>query len=170
MGKKLRTTITAVPIDNDNFRPFGVFANMLYPDGNCFENADSAFYPDPVQLAVSGREQIAFSPLTVRKQKPFIVKQAEYHNWTGECIYFIDDDAVMYVAPPSNHVIMPQKTKAFIVPKGTLVKLNTGVWHLSPVPVHNDVLHLMIVMPERVYGNDCIVCDFPEEEYFEIKY
>ena len=67
-------------------------------------------------------------------------------------------------------MITPEKTEAFIVPKGTLIKLNTGVWHLTPNPLHNDVLHLMIVMPERVYGNDCIVCDFPEEEYIEVIY
>jgi ureidoglycolate lyase len=61
-----------------------------------------------------------------------------------------------------------EKTEAFIIPKGTLVKLNTGVWHLSPYPIHERVLHLMIIMPERVYGNDCVVCDFPEAEHLEI--
>ena len=66
------------------------------------------------------------------------------------------------------HVITPEKTEAFIIPKGTLVKLNTGVWHLSPYPIHNEVLHLMIVMPERVYGNDCVVCDYPEDQHIEI--
>ena len=97
-----------------------------------------------------------------------IVRAAEYHNWTGEGIFFIDDDAVMHVAPPSKHVVTPEKTEAFLVPKGTLVKLNTGVWHLSPYPVHKNLLHLMIIMPERVYGNDCIVCEFKEEDYLEI--
>jgi len=166
----MKPAITAIPIDYESFQPFGTFINMLEPTGNCFEDEGSIFYPDPVQMSVSGREQIAFSPLIVKKQNPIIVKRAEYHNWTGECIYFIDDDAVMHVAPPSNNVIVPDKTKAFIVPQGTLVKLNTGVWHLSPITIHNDLLHLIIIMQERVYGNDCFVCDFPEEDYFEIKF
>ncbi len=161
-------TIRAVPITNENFRLYGTFANMLNPTGNCFPGEGSAFYPDPVQLFVSGSVQLAFSPLTVDKPERMTITRSEYHNHTGEGIFFIDDDAVMHVAPPSNHVITPEKTEAFIIPKGTLVKLNTGVWHLSPYPVHNEVLHLMIVMPERVYGNDCVVCDYPEDQHIEI--
>ena len=69
---------------------------------------------------------------------------------------------------PDIHVIVPEKTEAFIVPKGTLVKLNTGVWHLAALPVHNDVLHVMIILPERVYANDCTVCDYPEDRQVEI--
>ena len=161
--------IKAVPITVENFRPYGSFASMLNPKGNCFPG-DSTFYPDQVTLSVSGDHNIAFSPLTSKKMRPFTVTKAEYHNYTGEGIFFIDDDAVIHVAPPSNHVIVPQKTEAFIVPKGTLVQLNTGVWHLSPVPVHNDLLHMIIILPERVYANDCVVCDFPESEYIEIEY
>ena len=98
-----------------------------------------------------------------------IVSQAEYHNTTGEGVFVIDDDAVIHVAPPSNRVIVPEKTEAFIVPKGTLVKLNTGVWHLAALPVHNDLLHVMIILPERIYANDCIVCDYPEDRQVEIE-
>lgn len=29
-------TIKAKPITNDNFRPYGTFASMLDPVGNCF--------------------------------------------------------------------------------------------------------------------------------------
>ena len=75
----------------------------------------------------------------------------------------LDDDAVIHVAPPSKRVIVPEKTEAFIVPKGTLVRLNTGVWHLAALPVHAQLLHVMIILPERVYANDCTVCDYPED-------
>ena len=162
-------TINAVPITVEKFRPYGSFTNILNPKGNCFPG-DSTFYPDQVMLSVSGQHNIAFSALASKKLDRFIVTKAEYHNFTGEGIFFIDDDAVFHVAPPSNHVIVPQKTEAFIVPKGTLVQLNTGVWHLSPVPVHNDLLHIIIILPERVYANDCVVCDYPESEYIEIRY
>ncbi|MEF9972867.1 MAG: ureidoglycolate lyase [Clostridia bacterium] len=160
--------IKAIPITNENFRPYGAFASMSAPSGNCFPGMDSTFYPDSVMLSVSGREQIAFSPLTVNKSAEMLVTKSEYHDHTGEGIYFIDDDAVIHVAPPSNRQIVPSKTEAFIVPQGTIVKLNVGVWHLSPLPLHNNVLHLMIIMPERVYANDCVVCEFPESEYIKI--
>ena len=160
-------TIKAIPITHENFRPYGSFASMLDPKGNCFPG-DATFYPDQVELNVQGGRPITFSPLTVKKPERMIVSQAEYHNYTGEGIFVIDDDAVIHVAPPSNHVIVPEKTEAFLVPKGTLVKLNTGVWHLAALPVHNELLHVMIILPERVYANDCTVCQYPEDRLVEI--
>ena len=160
-------TIKALPITHENFRPYGTFASMLDPKGNCFPG-DATFYPDQVELNVQGGRPVTFSPLTVKKPERMIVTQAEYHNYTGEGVFVIDDDAVIHVAPPSNHVIVPELTEAFIVPKGTLVKLNTGVWHLAALPVHNDLLHVMIILPERVYANDCTVCQYPEDRQVEI--
>ena len=155
-------TIKAVPITAEAFRPYGSFASMLNPTGNCFPG-DATFYPDQVELNVQGGRPVTFSPLTVKKPERMIVSQAEYHNYTGEGVLPLDDDAVIHVAPPSNRVIVPEKTEAFIVPKGTLVKLNTGVWHLAALPLHNELLHVMIILPERVYANDCTVCDYPED-------
>ena len=161
--------IKALPITNENFRPYGSFYNMLKPEGNCFPGEESSFFPDAVQLAVNRDCQIGFSDLVVKKPPEMIITKSEYHNWTGEGLFFIDDDAVLHVAPPSKHQITPEKTEAFLVPKGTIVKLNTGVWHMAPFPVHEEVLHIMIIMPERVYGNDCYICEYPEEDYIEIE-
>ena len=160
-------TIKAVPITAENFRPYGTFASMLDPKGNCFPG-DATFYPDQVELNVPNGLPVTFSPLTVKKPERMIVTQAEYHDYTGEGVFVIDDDAVIHVAPPSNRVIVPEKTEAFIVPKGTLVKLNTGVWHLAALPVHNELLHVMIILPQRVYANDCTVCDYPEDRQVKI--
>lgn len=159
--------IKAMPITLENFAPYGTFASMLNPGGNCFAG-DATFYPDQVALNVSGGKPVTFSPLTVKKPAKMIVSQAEYHDHTGEGIFIIDDDAVIHVAPPTNRVIVPEKTEAFLVPKGTLVRLNAGVWHLAPLPVHNDLLHVMIVLPERVYAVDCTVETYPEERWVEI--
>ena len=160
-------TIKAVPITVENFRPYGSFSSMLNPVGNCFPG-DNTFYPDQVELNLTGGRPVTFSPLTVKKPERMIVSEAEYHNYTGEGVFVIDDDAIIHVAPPSNRVIVPEKTEAFIVPKGTLVKLNTGVWHLAALPVHNELLHVMIILPERTYANDCIVCQYPEDRRVEI--
>ena len=42
------------------------------------------------------------------------------------------------------------------------------IWHLCPLPVNNDVLHAMVVLPECTYVNDCTVVEFKEEEWFQI--
>lgn len=160
-------TIKAQPLTAEAFKPYGSFASMLDPKGNCFPG-DATFYPDQIELNVQGGKPVTFSPLTVKKSEKMIVTKAEYHNYTGEGVLVLDDDAVIHVAPPSNRQIVPEKTEAFIVPKGTLVKINTGVWHLAAMPLHNELLHVMIILPERVYANDCVVCDYPEEEHIEI--
>ena len=69
-------TIKAIPITHENFRPYGSFASMLDPKGNCFPG-DATFYPDQVELNVQGGRPITFSPLTVKKPERMIVSQAD---------------------------------------------------------------------------------------------
>ena len=96
-----------------------------------------------------------------------IVTAAEYHNTTAEILLPLDGDIVIHVAPPSNKPV-PELTEAFYVPKGTMVKLNTGVWHLAPFAMDLDEVHVLIALPERIYFNDCIVVDYEKEQYIEI--
>ena len=149
-------TIKAKPLTAENFSYYGQFTDLLDPKG--FSLGD--FYHDRVKMNMAGNMNLAFSPLLVHKQDPMIVKQAEYHNTTQEGILCLDDDVVLHVAPPSKEPI-PEETEAFIVPKGTLVCLNLGVWHLSAMPIHLETAHVLIVLPERIYMNDCIVVDYP---------
>lgn len=156
-------TIKAKPIKVENFAEYGSFTSVLEPTGSSL----GSFYNDKVLLPVSGTMPIAFSPLVVEKPEKMIVTEAEYHNTTGEGILALDDDIVLHVAPPSKEPV-PELTEAFVVPKGTIVKIKTGVWHLSAIPVHQDIAHVLIVLPERIYMNDCIVVQYPEEEQIEI--
>ena len=70
--------------------------------------------------------------------------------------------------PASAGTPVPELAKAFIVPKGCMVKINAAIWHLCPLPVHNDVLHAMIILPECTYANDCTVVEFEEKDWFKI--
>ena len=155
--------IKAVPISVEGFAPYGSYTSILNPKGNQLGD----FYPDQVTLPVSGDMSVAFSPLVMRKPDKMIVSAAEFHTTTGEAILILDDDAVFHVAPPGKAAV-PQLTKAFVVPKGTLVKLNVGVWHLGPLPVHNDIMHVLIVLPERIYADDCTVVEYALEDQMEI--
>jgi ureidoglycolate lyase len=111
---------------------------------------------------------MAFSTLLAKKAEKIVVSVVEYHNTTGEVILPVDGDVVIHVAPASKQPV-PEKTEAFIVPKGTLVKLNTGVWHKAPTAINNDIVHLMIALPERTYVNDCTVIEYKEEDQIEIE-
>ncbi len=155
--------IKAQPISKENFAAYGEYTSIIKPSGNSLGN----FYADQVMMPVSGNMPVAFSPLICHKEDPIVITTAEYHNTTAECLICLDDDVVLHVAPPSKEPV-PQLTEAFIVPRGTLVKLNTGVWHLSALPINQETAHVLIILPERTYVNDCIVIEYPEDEHFEI--
>lgn len=155
--------IKAQKLTVEEFGPFGCFASITEPKGHHLGD----FYNDKVLFPVSGNMPIAFSPLILHKPEEMLVTTAEYHNSTGEGIVVMDDDVVIHVAPPSNAPV-PELTKAFIVPKGTVVQLRTGVWHYGCFPINNKEAHVLIVLPERIYMNDCFVVEYCEKDHIEI--
>ena len=156
-------TIKAKPITVEAFHKFGNFTDLLNPEGYSLGD----FYQDRLLMHFSARMQAAFSPLLIHKAELMVVSQSEFHNYTQESMLCLDDDMILYVAPASKEPI-PEYSEAFIVPKGTMVCLNTGVWHLAPYAVNKETAHVLIVLPERIYNNDCIVMDYTEEQKYEI--
>ena len=156
--------IKAKPITKENFSLYGTFSNMIEPAGNHL----GTFYFDRVLFHVSGKMPFAFSALVSNKPEQMVITAAEYHNKTAEGVLPLDDDVVIHVAPPSKETV-PELTEAFIVPKGTFVMLNTGVWHMAALPIHNDKVHVLITLPERTYFNDCTVVEYGPEDQFEIQ-
>ena len=156
--------IKAQKLTVENFHPYGDFVDLLNPSG--FHLGD--FYRDQVMMILQGGMQMAFSPLVVHKPERMIVSQAEFHNTAQEAVLCLDDDTVMHVAPASKDPV-PELTEAFIIPKGTLVRLHTGMWHLSLIPIHQETAHVLIVLPERIYNNDCMVVDYAPDQQMEIE-
>ncbi len=159
-------TIKAEPLTYETFAPFGTFYSMTEPDSYALQGEIHRFYPDRIAESYTGR--IGFSPILVKKPDVMQITQAEYHNTTPEMILPLNDDMIIHVAPASAGTPLPEWTKAFIVPKGTLVKINTAIWHLAPLPVHVEELQAMIILPECTYATDCTVIDLKEDEQFEI--
>ena len=63
-------------------------------------------------------------------------------------------------APASSNSDLDLNTvHVFYVPRGTFVALRPGVWHHAPFVVNNPVVHVLIVLPERTYANDCTVVE-----------
>ncbi len=145
------------------FRPYGEFFSVLEPKGFDLDN----FYADRVSFPSAGDVPLGFSALKVEKPEKMIVSMAEYHNKSCEGVLCLNDDVVVHVAPPSKAPV-PEKTEAFLVPKGTFVKLNIGVWHLAALPVHKKAAKVLIVLPERTYATDCIVEQYDEKDQMEL--
>ena len=159
-------TIKAMPITHEEFAPFGQFYSMGNPDGYSLSGEIHKFFPD--RIVADSNHRIGYSPITVKKPEKMIITQQEYHTTTWEMILPLDDDMILHCAPASAGRVVTDDVKAFIVPKNTLVKMNTAIWHLAPLPANNDMLTAMIILPECTYMNDCTVVDLKEDEQFEI--
>ena len=159
-------TIKALPITKENFAEFGQFYAMTSPDGYALCGELHKFFPD--RIVADSNHRLGFSPITVKKPERMIITQQEYHSTTWEIILPLDDDMIIHCAPASAGTPVTDYVKAFIVPKNTLIKMNTAIWHLAPLPANNDKLTAMIVLPECTYANDCTVVDLAEDQQFEI--
>lgn len=160
-------TIKAQKLTFETFAPYGTYYNLTEPSGYSLNGELHRFFPD--RMAESYTSRAAFSPILVRKPDVMKITQAEYHTTTPELILPLNDDMVVHVAPASGGLPVPELTEAFIVPKGTLLKINTAIWHLAPLPVHENELQALIILPECTYANDCTVVDYKEEDYFVIE-
>lgn len=158
--------IKVQPLTREEFAPFGQYYNMVEPDGYPLCGAIHKFYPD--RITGDSEHRLGFSPLVVRKPDSMVITQQEYHTNSWEMILPLDDDMIIHCAPASGGEVVTDYVKAFLVPKNTLVKLNTAIWHLAPLPANNDKVTLLIVLPERTYANDCVVVDLKEDEQFEL--
>ena len=159
-------TVKALPITHESFAPYGQFYPMSAPEGYALCGEIHRFFPD--RLVADSQHRIGFSPILVKKPERMIITQQEYHTTTWEMIMPLNDDMIIHVAPASAGTPVPELSKAFIVPKGSMVKLNAAIWHLAPLPVNKEELTAVIVLPECTYANDCTVVDFKSEQYFEI--
>lgn len=160
-------TIKLEKLTKEAFAPYGEYFGFTEPTGYALKGELHTFYPDRV-IASYGKT-VAFSPLLVKKPDVMKITQAEYHTTTPEVLVPLNDDMILHVAPPSGGKPVPDYTKAFLVPKNTVVKMNACVWHLAPLPANVDELCVMVVLPECTYINDCVVVDLKEDEQFIIE-
>ena len=158
--------IKAAPISHEAIAPYGALVNLVDPKGFSLDGALHRFFPDRVM--VYSEDDFAFSPLEVKKPERMVIDAMEMHELADEIILPLDDDVVIHVAPTTPGKPDTLKAEAFLVPQGTLVKLNRGVWHLAPLPVHKPAVHVMIGLPQRTYALDCEVVPLEASKQFEI--
>ena len=113
--------IKVQPLTKDEFAPFGEYYDYANPSGYALKGEIHAFYPD--RLTAYHKGLSAFSPIVVNKPDVMKITQAEYHTTTAEMIMPLNDDMIVHVAPPSAGKPVPEHTKAFLVPKNTMIKM-----------------------------------------------
>jgi ureidoglycolate lyase len=71
-------------------------------------------------------------------------------------------------ATPPNAAVPLDKIRVFRVPRGTLVSLRPGVWHHAPFTLSDNPANVLIVLPERLYANDCTVVELTPNDRIRI--
>ena len=159
-------TVKLEKLTYESFAPFGTFYTIDKPDGYALSGELHQFFPD--RVVADSNHRIGFSPIVVKKPEKMIITQQEYHTTTWEMIMPLNDDMILHCAPASAGTPVTDLVKAFLVPKNTLIKMNSAIWHLAPLPANEDSLTALIILPECTYANDCTVVDLKPEEQFEI--
>ncbi len=152
-------------LQKETFCNYGDFYDLLSPSGYSLGD----FYHDRVPFPAPCGQQVAFSALVCSKRESNIIDSAESHSYATELLVPLDGDVIIHVAPPSV-IPVPELTEAFLVPKGTLVTLRVGVWHLAPFAVQDGNTHLLIGLPERTYKTDCEIATYEEDQYMIVNY
>lgn len=156
------------PLSRDTFEKYGSFHSMVQMDSERLGPPPVEFYRDILQTDLHGCNP-GFS-VTRISPRPLVAEKFEYHSYTGEAFMPVDGDVIIHIAPAGKKEPVPyEKTEVYLVPKGTMVSMRPGVWHAAPFAAGNEVVHVLVVLPERTYANDCEVVVFPEEEKIKIK-
>lgn len=132
-------TIQAKPLTADAFRQYGTFWSAVDGEGYGLGGGFFTFIRTDCSVI---REKDRFSTLKVSNREKYIVEELEYHKTTWEMFMPLNDDAVLHTAPKSGGDVVTELTEAFIVPKGTMVKLDAAVWHLAAMPVNVEELRV----------------------------
>ena len=159
-------TVKVEALTHEGFAPFGQFYTIDKPEGYALCGELHRFFPD--RLVADCPTRVGYSPILVKKPEKMIITQQEYHTTTWEMIMPLNDDMILHCAPASAGTPVTDLAKAFLVPKHTIVKMNSAIWHLAPLPANEAELAALIILPECTYANDCTVVDLKEEEQFEI--
>lgn len=142
----------------ETFLPFGFFADMTSPVAEFIGSSPITFFRDMLQLKIGSCTIPSFSICKVEK-RPLEITMYEYHSMTGEGILPLDNDVAIHVVPSTRsvHHLPLEKLHVFRVTRGTMVILRPGVWHHAPFTLNDDAAHVLIVLPERTYANDCVI-------------
>ena len=149
-----------------DFQKYGMYHSMLCMDTERLGPPPVEFYRDILKVDLGGQTP-SFSVTQITK-RPLIAEKFEYHSYTGEAFLPLDGDVVVHVAPAGKRETIPyEKIELFWIPKETMVVIHPGVWHAAPFVIGEGTVHILNVLPERTYANDCQAVVFPDEEKIE---
>jgi len=144
------------------FQDYGTFGALTPPTARPLVAGDAIrFWPDcggVLDLGPDGSNRVSIGICQVA-WRPLQVDVSEFHTSTGEGNLPLDGDIYIHVGRPTPGDQPPvEEMEIFLVPRGTMVVLKPGVWHHAPFATREgQVVNTIILLPQRVYANDCVV-------------
>lgn len=162
-------SIKAQPLSKEAFAKYGSYQNLL-DNASLGQNSvtSGGFFADLITMDFANTTLPAVSVCYVKKQEARIVSFIEAHQYTCEGLLPLDGDVVIFVGTMGWGDISPDTLEAFIIPKGTFVKLNPLIIHGTQYTVDTDEAHLVCLLPMRTFRNDMVCKNLTEGEQVEI--
>lgn len=117
--------IKAVPVNSENFKPFGTYYQVVQGEGRTGTGGWKAWMTPDVCM-----DDVAHFGYTEVKGMPFSVDTMERHTKTTELIVCGNKPIVLAVANSSpDGAAKAEDIQAFLISPGELVVMDRGIWH-----------------------------------------
>ena len=155
--------ITSKPITADNFKQYGSFNNIYNNDWPCLGNGPTWFYRELLIHDAKGSDSVGMSCCYIM-ERPLEIDALEKHDTACETLFFVDQDVLMPMAPATPEGVFPTEDdiEVFFCPKGTILTMRPGVWHMDAYVLDSAPVSVLTVLPEYIYVNDCKVHKYDE--------
>ena len=125
----------------EGFRWFGTYISLHEVFTDEEYNSDWSFElyrSDNLTMSLGKTNTTAGFSFGLLKKRPLVVDSFQAHCHTEKTI-LMDKDCVLVVAPiVVGNRVGEEKARAFLVPSGTLVKMNFYTWYCIPFLVEGD--------------------------------
>jgi ureidoglycolate lyase len=154
--------IKAKKLSPEGFAKYGVYHDLLDDGANAAKSVlppGIGFYPDLVPLDFGKQNLPTVSICRVEKAEKNVVGFLEAHRYTCEGLLPLDGDVIIFAgAPPLGDpsALSVKNLEAFIVPRGTFVKLNPLIVHGTQYAVKEGAVHIVCMLPGRTFANDML--------------
>jgi len=124
-----------------------------------FNNEQFKFTGDVYKFAAEGEMTVG---ILVSRKREMKLECLERHMQTVEILVELENDAVIFLAKPSEQDDKIEDIKAFCLKQGQAVVLNKGTWHWVPYPFGKAECKTLVIFKEGTATNDCEIKDIKE--------
>jgi ureidoglycolate lyase len=162
-------TITAQPLSAAAFRQYGTFQNLLDHEELAAASVQKkGFFPDLIPLNFGSTTLPTVSVCHVEREEKNIITFAEAHRYTCEGLLPLDAGVIIYVGRVIRGDLSPETIEAFLVPRGTFVKLEPLILHGRQFVTEAPQAHILCMLPQRTYHNDMIFTALGDQDKVEV--